>query len=322
MKRSLLYFSILLVLAITLTACTPAARTITDSYEEFAAAPNEAPQPAFDMPGSGGVAAPEAQFSNVSQGYQPAAERMVIQNANLSIVVKDPAESMDAIIAMTEGMGGFVVSSYLYKTTTYDGIEIPAANLTVRVPVAQLTTAMSQIKAMVENPEKDIITETISGEDITQAYTDLESRLTNLENAADKLNEIMASATKTEDVLTVYRELTSVTEEIEIIKGQMQYYEEAAAMSAISITLQAQEAVKPITVAGWEPKGVLRDAVQSLINFWQGFVDFMIMLFVYIIPVLLTIALPLFLIFLAGRAIVRRNKAKKAARKPVEPPQA
>jgi len=322
MKRSLLYFSILLVLAITLTACTPAARTITDSYEEFAAAPNEAPQPAFDMPGSGGVAAPEAQFSNVSQGYQPAAERMVIQNANLSIVVKDPAESMDAIIAMTEGMGGFVVSSYLYKTTTYDGIEIPAANLTVRVPVAQLTTAMSQIKAMVENPEKDIITETISGEDITQAYTDLESRLTNLENAADKLNEIMASATKTEDVLTVYRELTSVTEEIEIIKGQMQYYEEAAAMSAISITLQAQEAVKPITVAGWEPQGVLRDAVQSLINFWQGFVDFMIMLFVYIIPVLLTIALPLFLVFLAVRAIVRRNKAKKAARKPVEPPQA
>ncbi|MBP7354811.1 MAG: DUF4349 domain-containing protein [Longilinea sp.] len=322
MKRSLLYFSILLVLAITLTACTPAARTITDSYEEFAAAPNEAPQPAFDMPGSGGVAAPEAQFSNVSQGYQPAAERMVIQNANLSIVVKDPAESMDAIIAMTEGMGGFVVSSYLYKTTTYDGIEIPAANLTVRVPVAQLTTAMSQIKAMVENPEKDIITETISGEDITQAYTDLESRLTNLENAADKLNEIMASATKTEDVLTVYRELTSVTEEIEIIKGQMQYYEEAAAMSAISITLQAQEAVKPITVAGWEPQGVLRDAVQSLINFWQGFVDFMIMLFVYIIPVLLTIALPLFLVFLAVRAIVRRNKAKKAARKTVEPPQA
>ena len=162
MKRSLLYFSILLVLAITLTACTPAARATTESYvEEFAVANTEAPVPAFDMAGSDGVA-PEAQFSNVSQGYQPAAERMVIQNANLSLVVKDPAESMDAIIAMTEGMGGFVVSSYLYKTTTYDGIEIPAANLTVRVPVAQLTTAMSQIKAMVEKiDDEDIKTEKI-----------------------------------------------------------------------------------------------------------------------------------------------------------------
>jgi hypothetical protein len=325
MKRPSLFFAIFLILAVALSACTPAARTAQDSYnspqEEFFAVATEAPQPVSDLAG-GWVDAPgtvgNAQISSLGEGYQPAAERMVIHDANLSIVVVDPAAAMDNIVIMSEGMGGYVVSSYLYKAMSPSGIEIPAATITVRIPSAQLNTAVRQIKTLVENPEKDILTETITGEDITKQYADLESRLANLEAAAEKLNEIMDAATDTEAVLEVYQELIQVTEEIELIKGQMQYYAEAAAMSKITVTIQAQEAVKPITVAGWEPKGVLRDAIQSLINFWQGFINFLIQFFVYFVPVLATIALPFFLVFLIVRAIVRRNRAKKAARRAAE----
>ncbi len=136
--------------------------------------------------------------SNVDQA---AVERIVIKNADLSIVVDDPAAAMKTIVDMAESQGGFVVNSYLYKTYTHNGVEVPAANVTIRVPSENLTKDLEMIKALVKNGETDILNETVSGEDVTREYTDLKSRLRNLENAAEQLEEIMDEAYKTEEVL-------------------------------------------------------------------------------------------------------------------------
>jgi hypothetical protein len=61
---------------------------------------------------------------------------------------------------------------------------------------------------------------------------------------------------------------------------------------------------------------VARDALQSLIYFWQDFVNFLIRFFLYTLPVLITVAIPLFLIFLLGRWVFRKLRKPKA--KPVE----
>ena len=135
--------------------------------------------------------APSADFS--ASGVS--AERIVIKNANLSIVVTDPVVSMEAIGKLATGMGGFVVTSNLYKTTTSSGIEVPVANITIRVPVAQLDAALNQIKAMVNDKDVDILNEDVSGQDVTSEVTDLESRLRNLQAAETQLLEIMDNAT-------------------------------------------------------------------------------------------------------------------------------
>ena len=99
------------------------------------------------------------------------------------------------------------------------------------------------------------LTKNISSQDVTKDYTDLQSRLRNLEEAEAQLREIMASANKTEDVLSVYNQLVQVREQIEVTKGQIQYYEQSAALSAISVEILADEAVQPLTVGGWQPGG-------------------------------------------------------------------
>ncbi|HQO96973.1 MAG TPA: DUF4349 domain-containing protein [Anaerolineaceae bacterium] len=313
MKRTWIY--VVLIGAMLLTGCQSVKATREAFEKDYAGAPSPMEAPAAEYQAVDGF------YSNTSYsgGTLPEAKRMVIQNADVSIVVNDPAAAMDAIITMTTGMGGFVVTSNLYKTTTADGIEVPVANLTVRVPAEQLKGALESIKGLTTNPAEDVLSENISGQDVTKDYTDLASRLGNLENAADQLREILASATKTEDVLAVYRELTSVTEQIEVIKGQMQYYEEAAAMSAISIQIQAKEAVKPLTVAGWKPVGTARDALQTLLDFWRGFVNFIIWFVIFILPVLLTIGLPIFGIVMLIRALVRRGKKRKQATEVIPP---
>jgi len=242
------------------------------------------------------------------------AERIVIKNASLSIVVPDPSSAMESITEMSEGMGGFVVNSNMYKTTTSQGLEVPVANITVRVPVDKLDQALNQIKDLVKDPEIDILNEDISGQDVTSEVTDLESRLRNLEAAEEQLLKIMDNATKTEDVISVFRELTSVREEIEVIQGQVKYYRESAQLSAISVYLQAKAALEPITIGGWQPGIEAQRALQALINGGQFFANMLIWLVIFAIPILAVIFLPIFFIVRYFRKR-NQNKSVKPAQK-------
>jgi len=182
------------------------------------------------------------------------------------------------------------------------------------VPAEKLDKALEEIK-------KDVVevkNESSSGEDVTAQYVDLQSRLKNLEAAEAQLEEIMKNADKTEDVISVFNQLTAYREQIELVKGQMKYYEEASALSSITIQIIAAEKEKPIEIGGWKPSGVARKAVQDLIYFFQGFVDFMIYFVIYTLPVLILIAIPFYLAFIALRAIFRWMRGSKKKVQPQE----
>ena len=270
---------------------------------------------------SNGPSAPAAPVAPGGGGTTNAVEarRIVIKNGTLSIVVKDPGASMDRIGKMAEQMGGFIINSNIFKTTTSTGVETPQAQISIRVPADQLTTAIEKIKAEVADPAKDIITENVTGADVTKEYTDLQSRLVNLQNAADQLKAIMAKADKTEDVMAVYNQLMQVNEQIEVLKGQIKYYDEASNMSQIAVTLQSEAAIAPLTVGGWKPEGVARDAVQALINTLQVLANITIWLIIYFLPIVIILALAAMLVFIIIRAIVRAfMKSKKPKTPPAE----
>lgn len=302
MKRSLYLVVIILVLAIV-AGCSPAATAQESAPEGGINRDFGAPAPAMEAP-----MAPDAYMLNSGKSAQEST-RLVIENANMTIVVAEPGQAMSEITRMAEEMGGFVVRSNLYKTTTESGIEVPQANITVRVPVERLDDALSAIRGLTENPEEDVRSENRTGEDVTESYTDLQSRLRNAEETERQLREIQASATRTEDVLNVFNQISAIREQIEVLKGQIKYYEESAALSAIDVQLMAQEAVDPLTIGGWKPEGVARDAVQALINTVKFLANALIWIVLWLLPVGLIVGLPLFLIIRA----VRRRRARRAA---------
>jgi hypothetical protein len=220
-----------------------------------------------------------------SANLTAARERLVIQNVDLSVVVTDPKLKLEAVIALAERMGGFVVSSNLYQTQSPRGNKVPEGSITIRVPAEKLDEALNEIKA----DAVEIQSENRSGQDVTDQYTDLQSRLKNYEAAERELTELMKNAQKSEDVVAIFQQLAYYREQIEVTKGQMQYFEQAAALSAISMRLVAEESVQPLEVAGWKPQGVARDAIQNLIYFLQDFVDALISFFLYWLWVLLVI---------------------------------
>jgi hypothetical protein len=235
-------------------------------------------------------------------------ERMVIMNADLTIVIPDPQAKMEAISAMAADLGGFVVSMNMYQTYLSGGGTAPEGYISIRVPADRLENALGQIKA----DAIEVRNENRSGQDVTADYVDLSSRLSSLEAAEEQLTEIMQNATETEDVLNVFNQLEYYREQIEVIQGQMQYYEEATAYSLITVTLIAEETIQPIEIGGWKPEGVARKAIQALVNFLQGFVNFLIWFFLMILPTLLVLFGPLALLAWLVIALVRRSKARKA----------
>lgn len=301
----------LLVLSLVLTGCTSAKSAENVSLEsDFAPAGMPAPmQPQYAEEYRKEFAYDEAVTESEIQTN--GIERIVIRNADLSIVVDEPATAMNTIGRMAERMGGYIVNSNTWKTSNYKGIEVPEANITVRVPAALLNQALDEIKALLNDKELDLLSENVSGQDVTKEYTDLNSRLKNLEDAEAQLKLILDEAYKTEDVLNVFNQLTYYREQIEVTKGQIKYYEESAALSSISVRIQAHEAVNPITVAGWKPSVTVSKAIQSLVNALQTIVDGAIWLILLIVPILIIILLPFYLLFLLVRTMVRRNKRRK-----------
>ena len=240
-----------------------------------------------------------------SANYQQGADvdRLVIKNADLAIVVRDPKADMAKITRLADEMGGYVVSSNLYQSFYGpNSLEVPEATITIRVPSERLDEALTRIKEDVV----DVDYENVSGVDVTSEYVDLQSRLAAQEAAEKKLLEILEEAVRTEDVLAVYTQLQMIQTEIESLKGQIKYYEQSAALSSISVRLIAEEGTQPITVGPWTPTGAAKRAIEDLIRFSQNFVDFLIYFVLSILPSLILMAIPLFLLFLAGRAIFRR----------------
>ena len=313
------FFGLLLV-SLLLAGCSVTPMAASESYAPMAGSGGVS----FDEPAAAyeGEAAYEEQAAydaNISS--VPAQKRMVIENADLSIVVVDPETKMQAISAMAERMGGFVVSSNLFETYLSDGNTAPEGSLTIRVPAENLKEALAEIKEGIV----ELKSETRSGQDVTQEYTDLASRLKNLENTERQLNNILEQAEKTEDVMLVFNQLTEIREQIELIKGQMQYYEQSAALSAINIRLIAEETVKPIEIGGWKPEGVVRDAVQALVNFLKGFFEFIVWLVIVFLPaailIILSVGTVLFVLWRIVRWLWRllfkgKAKAANAAAKP------
>jgi hypothetical protein len=306
--------TIVLVILVTLLAgCGVMA---AQREADFVSAPEPLMEQYTSASGANLVGAPSAEqksFGTIGPSGQPMAQdRLVIRTATLTMVVMDPAASVREISLLAEEMGGYVVNSYVYQTVFGEAqIVADQGSISIRVPSRRFEEALERIKGTAV----EVRNENKQGEDITQQYIDLESRVRNLEAAEAELREIMASAVKTEDVLAVYAQLVQIRGEIETNKGQMQYFEQSSAFASISIELVPDVADQPADFGKWLPLVTARESLESLVRSLQFLADVAIRFLIAVLPVLVIIGLPIWLVL---RAIVRR-RSRRASVAEVKP---
>ncbi len=326
MKIKALFIPVLVLITLAQTACG-ASRSATPAPNLFTHVSSGLVQSSPALEAAAATAAPVEPFGQdksanssavgAAGGAAQTQDRLVVKTASITIVVTSPQAKMDAISQMAIGMGGYVVSMNMDQVETPSGGTAPEGTISIRVPVDKLDEARTQIKA----GTVDVTNETITGEDITAQYTDLQSQLNNLQQTETDLLAIMDEAknnpnsnttSRTQDVLAVYNQIASVRGQIDQIQGQMRYDQQSSSLSLIDVTLVAEKTIQPITIGGWKPQGVARDSIQALVGFLQGFVDFLIQLVLYILPMLILIFGPIVLIIWLIVALIKRRRARKA----------
>ena len=124
------------------------------------------------------------------------------------------------------------VTSLAQNTRMRDTYKL--ATLKLGVPSAQFEDVQRRMRALAVQ----VLNETASGQDVSDEYVDLESRLANLEATAARIREFLTQAKTVEEALKVNAELSKVEDEIEKIKGRMNFLKDRAAYSTLTIGLE------------------------------------------------------------------------------------
>jgi hypothetical protein len=236
--------------------------------EVVVAEPTMAPQPA---------ATPALADASSGAGHALAApvirdERMIIKDAELELLVADTDAVLDSVTLIAGEYGGYLVSSHTWVEGEYK-----YATVRMGVPSAEFENVLRRLRGLAI----EVSNEVASGEDVTDQYVDLQSRLTNLEATRDRIREFLDKAENVEEALQVNEQLSQVEGQIEEIQGRMNYLRDRSAYSTITLQLVPEKPTPTPTLtptptptptpAAWRPgqtfqsaSGVLTDVVKGL----------------------------------------------------------
>ncbi|MDC3413218.1 DUF4349 domain-containing protein [Terrihalobacillus insolitus] len=211
--------------------------------------------------------------------------RKIIYNANLSVEVKDFEVSVNDIQAQITEAGGYIVNSSTNGGA--DGKRL-YGQVTARIPQERFRNFLKTV----EKESMKVLESNVTGEDVTEEYVDLESRLKSKKVVEKRLLDFMEKAEKTEDLLKISADLANVQEEIEQITGRMNYLQNKADLATVTINISENKInvpkIEEENLNTWErTKKLFMESVNFLLSTLSG-------LFVFIVgslPVLLLLGL-------------------------------
>ncbi|MCJ0931428.1 DUF4349 domain-containing protein [Virgibacillus halodenitrificans] len=225
--------------------------------------------------------------------------RKIIYTANLEIEVNSYEKALKNIQKKVEVYQGYIVESTMFEEEENKGT---SGFITVRVPQEKFREFIQ----LVEDGSKNVLSSSISGQDVTEEYVDLESRLRSKQVVEERLLSYMKKAEKTEDLLAISKDLASVQEEIDQIKGRMKYLENKSELATITIHMTENN----LTISGedlntWDKtKQQLLKSLNWLLTAVSGFIIF----FVGNLPIILVTVSIAVIVLIVIRKFSKSNK--------------
>lgn len=302
MKRSL-FIVIIFGLSILIAACSSnsesseIADNVTINTEEKVVENNsqfaEAGDAAKTQEGT------NSQQKNAEIKNAVPANRKVIYTANLRIEVKDYQKTVTDIQNKVADFSGYIVDSSMH-TNEEDGIT--EGQITARIPQDKFRDFID----LVEEGSK-VLNSSISGQDVTEEYVDLESRLESKRMVEKRLLSFMEQAEKTEDLLQISEDLAKVQEEIEQITGRMKYLQNKVDLATVTIQIQENS----VSIAGMDKDDLntwekIKNQFLKSINFLISLLSGLLVFFVGNLPVLIILGVIALIVWW----IVRKRKIK------------
>ena len=287
MKKRLL--PLFLALLLSLSACgSSSGGTASSAAAGDASADNGWAEAAMDAADTAGG----ADFSAVRRNAK------LILNADLSLETQDFEKSAADIEKMTAEAGGYIESS-----GTYGDTGSRSANYTLRVPQEKFEQFYAQL-----GENMHVVSRSRSSEDVTEQYTDIETRLATLQTKHERLLSLLEKADKMEDIISLENALADCEYEIDSLTGSKRHYDDLVGFSTFYINLrevQTLTATADGTGFGAQLTQAAKTGARGLADVVRGTILGVVMFWPAVILVIAGTA--------AGVILHRRRKAKRLA---------
>ncbi len=234
-------------------------------------------------------------------------ERKIIRNAQMQLETASPEEAQKKISAIADSKKGFVINS-TQRSTNAKVSGRDQISMQIRVPADKFQESVEEIRKTADR----VIVETVTGQDVTEEFVDIEARLKTKKALEERYLEIMKQAKSVTDALEVERQLGDIRTQIEQIEGRKRFLENQSSLSTINIELQVPIAISASSTGFfYELKQAISDGFEAALTF----ILVLIRVLIALLPFLILVVLPVFLLL---RYFWKRYKKKRTARKIVE----
>ena len=243
----------------------------------------------------------------------PTSDRIIKEGTVTLQIGEGEFESAYALVlAEARTLGGTVVGST--TSTQPDGGTF--GSLTVRVPVANYEDLLVGVGAI-----GDVTSQDITSQDVSQEFVDLESRLRHLQAQEAFYLGLMAKAQVVGDAIAVQQQLDGIQEQIEQVRGRINYLDERSSFSTLTVQLvepgAVEEIVEPVVEEGPERPSFSRFYDQAHDAFVNVMGSLLVLAF-FAAPLLV----PAVVGFMVWRMIRRRRPAAPGSVPPMPHPPA
>ncbi|MDP3814663.1 DUF4349 domain-containing protein [Pseudomonas sp.] len=198
---------------------------------------------------AGAAAAAEAATSAPLQGK--ATGRLLVWTASFSLEVADLPKAKAQLSERLLALGGYVEESSDYGEYRQQ--------LVFRVPKDAFEAALGNIEQ-----SGKVLSRHVKGEDVTEQYVDVETRLANNRALRDRLKGLLGQARDVKDILQIESELNRIQSEIDSMDARMRILKDQIQLATLSVELRQQVTAKPATIYG--PLGYLYKGAEWFIT--------------------------------------------------------
>ena len=290
----------LLIAAVVLAAavaCGEAAST-TPAHQPLALSDGTAQQ----APGKSTAAVPPGQTTYAPNQPVPTPIQgpLVIRQAQMTVSVSSGSfdSKLSDVRHLVELEQGFIAGTDAQVNPQLSDDRIRTGVISFMVPAKNFDETIDALAKLgkVQN-------EHISGQDVSAQYVDLQARLANAEAQRNAMVALLQRAQSVNDIIAIQNQLGQITQQIEELKGQIQYLDHNTSFS--TVTVDILEAGAPAATAAGDKWGFATAISDAAHNFVTT-INYLITGLGAIGPVLLLLALAYFVWRRLGSPMWRR----------------
>lgn len=180
--------------------------------------------------GGGETTSEDADESGSGEGKDEAAPvaRMIVYRGQMDVRTVSPVEAARQAGFIAGKLGGHVEKSDFYES----GRRVVVI---LRVPAARFFEALDQLSTL-----GTILSRSLSAEDVTQEFTDVEARLRSARLLKERLERLLESVKNVDEKVKILREISRLGAEIETLTARSKYLADRSSMSTITLQLSGE----------------------------------------------------------------------------------